>query len=159
MADITRTIVMNEENWKDCKNISDKMDRIIDGYFKNIDGEAVEVLTDADGYYYLEHDGIFYCEQGHKRYFDDDVEDIDSLDDYTLFEYFADVLDYSYIVNHDKSFRAVRVLVAYGGPNIYIDTFSGKVELYWWSEYAEYTLRSDVIEAINDYFEEIYNCY
>lgn len=159
MATITRKIEMSEENFNHCKSIAEDLEKFVDGYFKNIDGEMVEVLKDENGYLYLEHDGILYCEEGHDRYYDDGVEDLDTLEDYTVYDYFSDVLDYQFIIDADKSFRAVRVMVTYGGPNIYIDTFSGKVELYWWSEYADYSLRSDVIDLINEYFEELYNCF
>ena len=41
----------------------------------------------------------------------------------TIGDYFDDFLDVDYIVGSDKKYKACRVLVAYGGPNIYIDTW------------------------------------
>lgn len=156
--DIVRTIKMSAENWEHVKRISDELDAIVDGRFKNIDWEAVEIQTDADGNAYIEHDGVFYTEVGAARYDEPETEDIDDLNDYTLFDYFADALDINYIVNGDKTYKAVRICVACGGPNIYVDTFRGVVSLYWWSDFAEYDLRRDVIDAIDAMFCEYWEC-
>lgn len=32
------------------------------------------------------------------------------------------------------------------------------VLLYWWTDYAEYPLTSSTCEAIDQYFEELFNC-
>ena len=49
-------------------------------------------------------------------------------------------------------------MVACGGPNIYVDTGSKAVELYWWTDRASYSLLSETAEAITAEFEELYNC-
>jgi len=49
-------------------------------------------------------------------------------------------------------------LVAFGGPNIYVDTFTGKVELYWWTERAEWNLEREAIEEIDFFGRELYDC-
>lgn len=76
----------------------------------------------------------------------------------SLYDYFDDCYDIEYRIGSDKQFRSVCVMVACGGPNIYIDTASKAVELYWWGERASYPINSDVCEEINNYFEELYNC-
>lgn len=76
----------------------------------------------------------------------------------SLFDYFSDALDIEYLINSDRTFKAVRVLVAFGGPNIYVDTITGKVSLYWWNEEGEAWIPSELCEAINETFEELYNC-
>lgn len=47
----------------------------------------------------------------------------------------------------------VRILVAFGGPNIYIDTFDGAVRGYWGGTQS-YPLSDNVVDTINDYFED-----
>lgn len=153
----TITINMTDENYKHVSGIAKELENIIDNEYKYIDGEAVEVLEDENGFRYLEHDGVFYAEKGHEKYFDENTEDIDTLDNYDIWNYFDDVLDINYIINADRTYNAVRLLVAFGGPNIYIDTFKGVVSLYWWTEYAECDLRPDVVEAIDTVFDEYYN--
>ena len=50
------------------------------------------------------------------------------------FDYLTDALDINYIINGDKTYKGARILVAFGGPNIWIDTFNQQVEGYWWGE-------------------------
>lgn len=87
--------------------------------------------------------------------------DIDDYDDETIsmYDYFEDhTLDIEYTINGDLEYKAARVMITFGGPNIYIDTNSGRVELHWWSDTAYATLSSDAINAIDAYFEDTYNC-
>ena len=51
--------------------------------------------------------------------------------------YLNDVLDIQYTVSSDlKTMLGARLLVSYGGPNIWIDTMRGEVEGFWGSETA-----------------------
>lgn len=76
----------------------------------------------------------------------------------SLYDYFEDLLDIDWILNSQKEYKACRILVAFGGPNIYIDTLSGYVELYWWNETARYKLLSETVSAIDEWAEEWWNC-
>ena len=67
-----------------------------------------------------------------------------------------DVLDIQYIINQDKTYRGARILVAFGGPNIWVNTQSGQVEGYWWGDNA-FTGFMDNI-GLDDYLEELYSC-
>lgn len=77
----------------------------------------------------------------------------------TFYDYFNDVLDIDYIVGSDReTLRGVRLMVTCGGPNVYVNTFNNKIELYWWSEYAEAWLPSEVADAITETFQEYWDC-
>lgn len=87
-----------------------------------------------------------------------DIDSLDDLDEVTMWDYFEDnALDIEYTINSDLSYKAARVLITFGGPNIYIDTNTSRVELYWGSSkayaYIEYRTR----DAIDAYFEDEYN--
>ena len=73
------------------------------------------------------------------------------------FDYLEDVLDIQYIVSSDKKYLGARVLVAFGGPNIWINTQKQMIEGYWWgdNEFAYY--QDDNLE-LDSTLEEIYNC-
>lgn len=146
------------ENFEHCKHIAEELEAIYYGEYKIIDGEFVEVQEDENGACYIEYHGRFFCDFAHERYGDDDTEDLEDLEDGTLWNYFNDVSDIEYTVNARKEYVAVRLLVAYGGPNIYIDTKSGYVELYWWTETARYPIDRDVINEIDSIFEDYFNC-
>lgn len=81
-------------------------------------------------------------------------EDGDEID---INDYMQDVLDINYVTQSDKSYKGARLLVAFGGPNIWIDTASKTVEGYWWNERYENTYREDNL-GLDDYCEEIFNC-
>lgn len=53
------------------------------------------------------------------------------------FDYLQDALDIEYIVNKDRNYLGARILVAFGGPNIWVNTRTKLVEGYWWGEYAK----------------------
>ena len=78
----------------------------------------------------------------------------------TAFDYLQDVLDINWILNSDKSVRGARLLVAFGGPNIWIDTNLGQVEGYWWGDKCimEYDTSSEFARDLNQALEELFNC-
>ena len=83
-------------------------------------------------------------------------EELETAED--LIDYINEqALDTVYIINQDKSYKAVRVAVTLGGPNVYLDTEKGAVCLYWWGEEAQYPMKPETIEQIDAIFEEIWN--
>ena len=50
------------------------------------------------------------------------------------FDYIKDLLDINYTLDSERQYKGARILVAFGGPNIYIDTAKNTVEGYWWGE-------------------------
>lgn len=76
---------------------------------------------------------------------------------FSAFDYLQDVLDIEYIVNSKREYIGARVLVAFGGPNIWVDTRRKRVEGYWWGQYAEASF-DDAI-GLDEALEELWNCY
>lgn len=86
-----------------------------------------------------------------------DIDDLDDLDEIDMWAYFRDnAYDVKYTVDSDLDFVCVRAMIAFGGPNIFIDTCNGRVELYWGSSKAEAELSDCAIVAIDEYFEDEY---
>lgn len=81
--------------------------------------------------------------------------------DMSMSDYFNDdsIYDIEYRVDNKyaDTIRSVRVCVAYGGPNIYIDTADHKIKCAWWFDYCEVDLTNDVCDAINEFFNEVWN--
>ena len=73
----------------------------------------------------------------------------------SAFDFLCDALDFRWIVQNDLEFIGARVLVAFGGPNIWIDTTTQKVEGYWWGNYAEASYDKDPM-GLNDALEDLY---
>ena len=148
---------MKNENFEHVKAIRDELFDIVTGEYKEVDGDYVKVQEDENGYKYVEADGNLYTEDPDAD--GDNVYPLDDLDDYTLFEYFNDVSDVEYTTDYRKEYKAVRLMIACGGPNIYVDTRTGTVDLYWWTEEAHIGLDKEVVEEIDSIYSEIfYTC-
>ena len=72
-------------------------------------------------------------------------------------DYLADALDIQYIVDSNKEYLGARVLVAFGGPNIWIDTLNNRVEGAWWSDKATVYYNHDLM-GIDDALRELWEC-
>lgn len=95
---------------------------------------------------------VFRCpECGH-------VDDVDAFDVQSIWDYLDDVLNVEFRVDSSKELRSVQIMVACGGPNIYLDTASRDVELYWWTESARWPLSTAAVEALDDWAEEYWGC-
>ena len=82
----------------------------------------------------------------------------DDVEPASLFDYFNDMLDIDYVVDREKQFKGARIMVTCGGPNIFIDSYRGIVELFWWTEHASAEIPADLCDAINDIFRDYYYC-
>lgn len=125
---------MKNENREQLERIRSELEKIYNGNCYYIDGELV--------------DGEDLSE-----------EQIDDLEEATLYDYFDEsILDVDFIVDSNKEYKACRIMVAFGGPNIYINTFRREIELYWWTESEKIELDSDICNMIDEYMEELFNC-
>jgi hypothetical protein len=83
--------------------------------------------------------------------------DIDSEGEYSAFDYLAGALDIEYIVASDrKTFLGARVLVAFGGPNIWVNTRTNTVEGHWWGDSASATFTDSI--GLQEALNELYSC-
>ena len=72
----------------------------------------------------------------------------------TAADWMADTYDIRYLVDRDKRFLGAEILVAGGGPTIWVDTFREKVTGWWGSDRFEYYFQDNI--GLNDYCEEMY---
>ena len=70
------------------------------------------------------------------------------------YDYLSDALDINYIINNDRTYKGGRVLVAFGGPNIWVDTARGIVEGFWWGSYAKAEFQDNI--GLDEALEETY---
>ena len=73
------------------------------------------------------------------------------------FDYIADVLDINWILDSNREFKGARLLVAFGGPNIWIDTAKQTVEGHWWGDSYTASYSRDEMD-IEDACSEWFNC-
>jgi len=81
-----------------------------------------------------------------------------NLDDEPMsaFDYLSDALDIEYIVNGQRDYLGARVLVAFGGPNIWVNTRTKVVEGYWWGEYAKASFDDGI--DLDDALKTLWSC-
>lgn len=82
--------------------------------------------------------------------------DIESEGEFSAFDYLQDVLDIEYIVNSKGEYLGARVLVAFGGPNIWVNTRTGTVEGAWWGDTATASFKDNI--GLDEALEELWNC-
>jgi len=80
----------------------------------------------------------------------------DDGEELSAFDYLQSALDIEYIVNSKREYLGARVLVAFGGPNIWINTRTGTVDGHWWGDSATASF-TDAI-GLDDALSELYNC-
>ena len=73
----------------------------------------------------------------------------------SAFDFLCDALDIRFVVSNDLEYIGAEVLVAFGGPNIWIKTTSRKVEGFWWGDYAVSEYHEDPM-GLDDALREIY---
>jgi hypothetical protein len=74
-----------------------------------------------------------------------------------LLYYLEDALDIEYRIGSRREYRSCKIMIAFGGPNIYIDTASKLVTLHWYGDYAEYPIDPDVCRAIDACAEDCFS--
>ena len=87
--------------------------------------------------------------------FDEDELNVDDQP-MTAFDYLQDALDIEYIVNGKGEYLGARVLVAFGGPNIWINTRTNTVEGQWWGDSCKATFKDNI--GLDEALEELWNC-
>ena len=65
-----------------------------------------------------------------------------------LFNPDEDILDTAYVVGYDGEVRSMRVLLSFGGPNIWFDTSTAAVEGYWGTELVTLSVPQEVGECL-----------
>ena len=71
------------------------------------------------------------------------------------FDYISDVLDVNWVLDSNREFKGARLLIAFGGPNIWINTDTQTVEGHWWGDSftASYnTDEMDIEGACSEWF-------
>ena len=74
----------------------------------------------------------------------------------TAHEWMEDVYDIRYLVDREKKYLGCELMVAGGGPTIWVNTWSGYVEGYWGGDKVLEPFIDNI--GLDDYNEEMYNC-
>ena len=64
--------------------------------------------------------------------------------------------DIRYLVNREKQYLGAEILVAGGGPTIWVDTFTKEVRGYWGTDRVQRYFIDNL--GLDEYCEEMYGC-
>lgn len=131
-----------DENTRHCKTIADVIEAYANGrVFRCPDcGEIVTIDNDVD------INDIEICPECGAE-----------LEQLTVWDYFDDYYNIEYRCDNYKEYTSVEIMIACGGPNIYVDTAEKAVKLYWWTESAKWCLTSNTCEQIDEMFKELFD--
>ena len=74
----------------------------------------------------------------------------------TVSEWMEGVYNIRYIVDHEKKYLGAQLMVAGGGPTIWVNTYTKEVEGYWGGDRVTWSFIDNI--GLDDYNEEMYNC-
>lgn len=85
--------------------------------------------------------------------------DFDYAETLSPWHWLEDALDIEYTVaGNRRDILGARILVAFGGPNIWVDTRAAEVTLRGWNESGRASLSIDACATFNEYISELYHC-
>ena len=88
----------------------------------------------------------------------DDITDGLKIDDTsgqeTVSQWMEGVYDIEWITFQDHSYKAARLLVAGGGPNIWVNTLNSSVDGYWGNDRVQWIYSDNI--GLDEYLEELY---
>lgn len=74
----------------------------------------------------------------------------------SLYDWVNDALDFEYTIDSQRQYKAAKIWVTLGGPNVWVDTAEKAVKLAWGTKRAEYLLDWDVCDQIDEIMAEIW---
>ena len=69
-------------------------------------------------------------------------------------EFMEGVYDIQWITNQDHKYQGARLLVAGGGPNIWVNMHTHEVEGYWWGDHCKCPFVDNL--HLDEYLEELH---
>lgn len=144
---------MSNENRDICMRIRDELTHYFNGEMYRCPecGEQV-IIQDVNT--------MYYSSNTHKLPCGCSLDDTDAifLSSLSLYDYIDKTYGHTYYVSSDKKeVEGVRIMVAGGGPSIFIDTYRKEIELFWWNDHCACGLDLDVCDAITDIYSETFS--
>ena len=101
------------------------------------------------------------CEEQLRRMCKNIAEEIsagnpDGKDSKTASAWMEDVYDIRYIVDREKRYLGAELMVAGGGPTIWVNLDTKYVEGYWGGDRVQWAFRDNL--GLDEYCEEMYGC-
>ena len=72
----------------------------------------------------------------------------------TAHEWMEDVYDIEWVTHNDHSYKGARLLVAGGGPSIWVNLQGLTVDGYWWGDHCKVPFSDNL--GLDEYLEELH---
>lgn len=152
-------MTMNKHD-EHCRSIAEELNKLANGEIVLIDGETAampkELIDDNCMPYWVingkpcTYDGLAIEINGEEH-------ETETIEDCSLWDWLEDSMyDVDFVIDSHKEYKACRIMIACGGPNIYINTWDQQIELYWWNESGSAWLPSETCRYIDAYMEEYF---
>ena len=77
-------------------------------------------------------------------------------DSKTASAWMEDVYDIEWVTHNDHSYKGARLLVAGGGPSIWVNLQGLTVDGYWWGDHCKVPFSDNL--GLDEYLEELHAC-
>ena len=94
------------------------------------------------------------CEEQLRRMCKSIAEDISNGDGTSASEFMDSTYDIRYLVDREKRYMGAEIMVAGGGPTIWVDTWRGQVKGWWGGDKVIENFADNL--GLDDYCEEMY---
>ena len=74
----------------------------------------------------------------------------------TAHDWMEGVYNIEWITHQDKTYKSARLMVAGGGPSIWVNLQRNVVQGYWWGDYCEHRFSDQI--GLDEYLQEIFDC-
>lgn len=82
----------------------------------------------------------------------------DTGEELSALDWLDESLDFEYRVNSKGDYRSALVMIGYGGPNVYVDTKTSELKVYWYSPEASAELPQEFIDGLDEALQEMMGC-
>lgn len=72
------------------------------------------------------------------------------------YDYLNDALDIEYVIGSDRQYLGARVLVCFGGPNVWVDTRHNRVDGHWWADSHNAAFVDNI--GLDEALQELWEC-
>lgn len=82
----------------------------------------------------------------------------DTGEELTALDWLDEALDFEYRVDSKGDYRSALVMTGWGGPNVYVDTKTSELKVYWYSPEVAVDLPVEFCKGIDEALEELWRC-
>ena len=86
----------------------------------------------------------------------DEAQGAEDAEPFDMYDYLEDVYDIRYMMDSEGCMLGAQLLVAFGGPNIWVDTAREEVSGDWWGCSAVARISKETADAIEEALSELF---